>query len=594
MQITTGATKSSTAAVICRRDPRPVTGASAYELSISKSGIRILYDDPADPTQDGSCAAVATLRQLFREYGRRLPCLEIRDSADFPRRGVMLDVSRGRVPRLETLLGLVAHLADLKINEFQLYTEHTFAYSKYEAVWRDWGAITGDDILKLSARCAELGIDLVPNQNSFGHLRPWLEHPPLRSMAETQGPWTLPWGDVVRWPFSLAPRHPKTIKFLRGLYDELLPYFQSRFFNAGCDETWDLGEGQSADPCRKLGKGTVYLNFLREIHKEVSRRGKSMMFWGDIILQHPDLLARLPKKKLIALNWGYEADHPFEREAALFGRAGIPFYVCPGTSSWISFIGRNDNAAANLESAARVGAQHGARGFLITDWGDGGHPQPLAVSYIPFAIGAGLSWCRKTFQTHCVVPMLNRDVFADPSGRTGRAAANLGLAHRRLHYRAFNCTPLGAALAAPPPAAGEIWCRDGLKFYARVSRKNLNAALSEIEEQLSAIRKGTPTGAGAKVLAQELELAARMAAESCRYMLWQQSIGASRISQAGSLARRAVPALEGINEDFARYWPLRNKATPKKCTAFLQWRIHDYKNRTLYYSPEKAGSKGLQ
>ena len=83
----------------------------------------------------------------------------------------MLDISRGRVPRLETLLGLIDQLADFKINEFQLYTEHTFAYRKYAKVWRDWGVLTGAEIEKLDAHCRRLGIELVPNQNSFGHLR---------------------------------------------------------------------------------------------------------------------------------------------------------------------------------------------------------------------------------------------------------------------------------------------------------------------------------------------------------------------------------------------------------------------------------------
>ena len=63
-------------------------------------------------------------------------CLRIRDWPDFPRRGVMLDVSRGRVPKLETLLDLAEHLADFKINELQLYTEHTFAYRRYKSVWQ--------------------------------------------------------------------------------------------------------------------------------------------------------------------------------------------------------------------------------------------------------------------------------------------------------------------------------------------------------------------------------------------------------------------------------------------------------------------------
>ncbi len=551
------------------------------------------YNDVSDKTQDGLRAGIATLRQLLREYGRRLPCLEIRDHADFPRRGVMLDISRGRVPTLETVLGLVEHLADFKINEIQLYTEHTFAYSGYERVWRSWGAFTGREIRKLAVRCGELGIDLVPNQNSFGHLRHWLEYPPLQELAEVRGPWRLPWGQVVRWPFSLAPRHPKTLKFLRGLYDELLPNFRSPFFNVGCDETWDLGLGQSAKICQRLGKGRVYLEFLRQIHREVIRRGRTMMFWGDIILQYPELIRRLPKKKLVAMNWGYEAEHPFEKEAPLFARAGIPFYVCAGTSTWQTLIGRHDNAQRNLQKAARIGLKHGAIGFLNTDWGDGGHPQPLAVSYIPYAIGAGVSWCGKSFRLECVVPMLNRDVFADGTGRTGKAAYGLGLAHQRLHHTAFNCTPIGAALAAPPPSHGEIWCKDGLKYYSRIKRRYLEQTLQEIERQRATLHKGRPATPGARLLAKELDLAARMAAESCRYMLWQQSSAASRYADANAMARRSIRALQSIEKDFRHCWPKRNKATPDKCCTFLRWRIEDYQTRRLYYEPADAAKDSL-
>src|SRR6185437_8459857 len=67
-----------------------------YSLTISKTGIEISFRETG-----GLRAATATLRQLLREYGRRLPCLRIRDWPDFSRRGVMLDISRGRVPKLE-------------------------------------------------------------------------------------------------------------------------------------------------------------------------------------------------------------------------------------------------------------------------------------------------------------------------------------------------------------------------------------------------------------------------------------------------------------------------------------------------------------
>ena len=553
----------------------------AYALKIHPSGIEIYYREPA-----GIRCALATLLQLFREYHRRLPCMTIRDYPDFPRRGVMLDISRGRVPKLKTLLELVELLAGFKINEFQLYTEHTFAYRNYRPVWRDWGALTGREIEQLDARCRDLGIELVPNQNSFGHLRYWLEYPPLRKLAEVSEPYESADKTFLRYPTTLAPNHPDTLPFLRELYDELLPHFGSSTFNVGCDETWDLGRGQSRRLCERRGKGRVYLDFLKKIYREVSNRNRRMQFWGDIILHYPELIKYLPKD-VVALNWGYEKDHPFEREAGIFANSKLSFYVCPGTSTWMSLIGRHDTAFANLRSAADAGRKHGAVGYLNTDWGDGGHPQPLAVSYAPYLVGAAVSWCAKSFDDSLLIPVLSRDVFLDPAQRMAEAALALGFAHRKFKYFAPNVTPFGAVIAAPRPESRELFCRDGLKYYARIPQKNIHVALEEVEEHRAQIHRSRPTRP-ARILSLELELAARMAAQSCKIMLWQQSIAAGRSSRANRMAQSGIRELQDLDRDFRAYWRLRNKGTTAKCSPFLQWRIQDYKRGNLHYPPDIA------
>jgi len=553
-----------------------------YALTIDPSGVLIEYRKAG-----GRRAAHATFRQLRREYGHHVPCLTIRDWPDFPRRGVMLDISRGRVPKLETLLQLVQQLANFKINEFQLYTEHTFAYRNYEAVWRGWGALTAAEIRKLDARCRELGIDLVPNQNSFGHLRYWLEYTRLRKLAEVSEPYEGSRGDFLRFPTTLAPNHPATIKFIRELYNELLPNFSSRFFNVGCDETWDLGRGQSKALCDRIGKGRVYVNFLKRIQREVAARGRQMMFWGDIILHHPELIKDLPPA-VIALNWGYEADHPFEKETATFAKSGIPFYVCPGTATWMTLIGRHDTGFANLRHAAAAGRKHGAIGYLNTDWGDGGHPQPLAVSYAPYLVGASVSWCAKSFDEKLLVPVLSRDVFHDPTQRVAKAAIALGFAHRKFGYREANVTPFGAVIAAPPPETRELFCRDGLKYYARIAKQNIRAALADVEKQRALLRRAKPATETTKVLRTELDLAARMAAQSCKIMLRQQALASRKMAVARHLAKTGTNELRRIQLDFNAYWPLRNKGTPAKCSAFLQWRINDYRCDALHFPPATA------
>jgi hypothetical protein len=128
---------------------------------------------------------------------------------------------------------------------------------------------------------------------------------------------------------------------------------------------------------------------LRDHHPafdKVRERGFRPMFWGDMILKYPEYVDRLPKD-LIALDWGYEGNHPFEAETEKFRKAGLDFYVCPGTSSWNSLAGRVENMRENMAAAESAGRRNAAKGFLVTDWGDGGHWQPLAASLPGIVLG---------------------------------------------------------------------------------------------------------------------------------------------------------------------------------------------------------------
>ncbi len=58
----------------------------------------------------------------------------MRDHPDLPVRGVMLDISRDKVPTMATLEAVIDRLASLKVNQVQLYSEHTFAYRNHPEV----------------------------------------------------------------------------------------------------------------------------------------------------------------------------------------------------------------------------------------------------------------------------------------------------------------------------------------------------------------------------------------------------------------------------------------------------------------------------
>src|SRR5260221_3130724 len=219
----------------------------------------------------------------------------------------------------------------------------------------------------------------------------------------------------------------------------------------------------------------------------------------------------------------------------------------------MTWIGRHDNAFANRGQAAAAGRKRGAIGYLNADWGDGGHPQPLAVSYVPFLLGAALSWCHAAgfgSEEKLLAPLLNRDVFHDASGRMAKAALALGFAHRKFNYYAPNVTPCGAVIAAPVPRTRELMCRDGLKYYARIPERNIRAAGEEIEEQRASLYRARPTTRSGDILAAELDLAARMAAQSCQIMLWQQAMAAGKGPLAARMAKAGLRELRDLDQDF--------------------------------------------
>jgi len=365
---------------------------SAYLLDVRADHVTIAAD-----SLSGVYLAARTLAQLLNQYAvneepgiASLPCVAIVDWPEFVTRGVMLDVSRDRIPTMPEFFSIIETLASIKINHLQLYTEHTFAYAAHPAVWRGWSPITPEEVRQLDTHCRLYGIELVANQNCFGHLAHWLRMSEYAHLAETQGDWMF---DV--WPrsgpFSLCPTDPRSIEFVDGLLDELMPCFGSRLVNIGADETYDIAYGRSKDEVAKRGRAAVYLDFVQQICDRVKARGGRPMFWADIALHEPRCIPDIPSD-LISLAWGYEPDSPFEKWVADLNKAGREVWVCPGTSSWRSITGRTGEARDNMLAAASAGAGGKSAGYLLCDWGDTGHHQQWPVTLNAIGLGAAISW----------------------------------------------------------------------------------------------------------------------------------------------------------------------------------------------------------
>ncbi|MCE2392694.1 MAG: glycoside hydrolase [Proteobacteria bacterium] len=494
-----------------------------YELTAGAGGIRIRHADEA-----GLRYARSTLAQLRAASPGGLPGLRVRDWPDFPLRGYMLDVSRDRVPTRATLGRLVALLERLRFNHLQLYVEHSFAYRRHLTVWKDASPLTAEDLRWLDGLCAEAGIELTANQNCFGHMARWLTHDGYRARAEAPDGWQA-FGGRRLGPATLAPT-PENAEFALDLCREQLESLRSRRINIGCDETFELGRGRSAEAVAERGRGRVYLEHLLRLLNGLHEDGCEVLFWGDIVRSHPELIGELPRERTVALAWHYEApnDSPearaliepladfgidteilrgFEAQVAPFAQADRPFWVCPGSSGWNSFVGRLSNARANIDDAVSAGLAAGARGFLLTDWGDNGHLQPPSVSFAPLALAAGLTWCAAANRDRPLAETLDAHVFQDPEAQLGAALEALGDVYRQTGRLAFNASPVFAELV--PEAA--------LAIHGEVSEPATRAALEAIDEASTRIARARPACSDAEAVTRELAQAARLA----RHGVWR-------------------------------------------------------------------------
>ena len=546
-----------------------------YRLKIDPQGIKIGAGDAA-----GRFWALQTLRQLIsgpspnsaspeprhiesnQPVSQRtsLPCLEIEDHPFFVNRGFMLDISRDRVPTLQTLELLIDLLASLKLNQLQLYCEHVFAYRGHEAVWADSSAYSADEMRHIIAYAAERGVTLVANQNSYGHMERWLRI--YTHLAECPQGFTDPWGQFRPEPSTLCPILPESSELIADLYRQYLPLFPSPLVNIGGDEPWEHCAGRSAAICRERGSGRIYLDFILKLRELAAAHNKRIQMWGDIIGKYPELIAELPAD-ITLMEWGYEADHPFAANCARYRAAGLHFGVCPGTSAWNSLGGRWHNARGNLSNAARSGHEQGATDYLITDWGDNGHRHQLPILLPGLVYGAALAWnsqpagdFARAPETH-IERWLDRQLFT-PGETERRPTGGLAAALLRLGE-----LPARHGLDLPNASLPAIIAIDHIFPYYRERYESFRSydwgpIRSELAE-LARMPGGRPAGAAA-AWHDELALTCAMLSHACEFaesFLQTANFRAAEIVQPQR--RRLHDHLEPIIAEYRRLWALRSR-----------------------------------
>lgn len=540
--------------VLCRK---ATLKEEAYELRIRANGVSI-----AASSDVGAYYALLTFGQIIMQNERgKVACIEIFDEPDFPNRGVMVDVSRNRIPTLSTLKYVVDIVSELKMNQFQLYFEgKPFLYPSFSEYYDEKSDIlTCEEIKELETYCKARFVDFVPNLNCFGHMSEWLDCDAFRHLAEC--PEGFSYYGTHMPPSTLNPLLKESENFVFAQIDDLLPLFSSDKVNIGGDEPFELGEGASKEACRKRGKAEVYFDFMKKVFAKATEYGKSPMMWGDVFKEHYEICKGKFPKDVTVLEWGYEADSFNDDICAMYESAGIKYYLCPGTSLWNTVTGKTDNMLTNVKSAARLGKKHGADGMLLVDWGDGGSCQPLACSLSAYAVGAAYFWNAEKEQNGAIVDYLNRVVFEDGAETIAQLIFDLGNYYKCADRDDPNATKIFKALYVQQTDCMNVFEGNYEPLFSNRDFNYLKAEeyertksyLSELKVRLTSVKA--------------LDLYKRELGWAIDYLIHGCKIGELKASSR-QFSCGEIQALEreiaDLNEEYKDLWYLKNKCTGLK------------------------------
>lgn len=262
-------------------------------------------------------------------------------------------------------------------------------------------AFTKAEFRDILAYSRALGLEPIPLLQTIGHCEYVLKNKRYEPLAEVPGRID-----------QFCPRNPDVVAFLRKWIDEYLEVFGSiKYFHLGADEAYTLGE---CPKCRAYAAehslSELYIDHINAVSAPLIEKGIRPVVWGDMLLHHPEALAKLSRKIVIfdwlytryygagtVEVWGQGEKTKDELDAATIARFGAylfplgdepgrdpdPFYtsaylagngfdvvVCPSSSCYGDSVlaPRTFYHMRNVADSFRKGASAGIKGAVLTSW----------------------------------------------------------------------------------------------------------------------------------------------------------------------------------------------------------------------------------
>jgi hexosaminidase len=285
----------------------------------------------------------------------------------FKVRGFHLDL-RIQVMPMPALRAFAKKLSESGINTLIMEWEGTYPFEKHPLIPNRY-AYTKAEIIDFVKYCNNLGIDVIPLQQSFGHVEYILRNEKYKELREDQKDYS-----------QVCPLQTKQDSALfTDLYTELVSTHTSKYIHIGGDETYLLGHDERCKlMVAKEGKSKLYIDYIRMLCNIVIKLGKTPVMWADIALKYPDAINLLPKGTIL-IDWNYGWDMNNFGEHQKLVASGYEIWGAPSLRSYPDnyFLTQWEKHFNNIKTFVPACRSLGYKGMVMTSWSTSGQYSPV-------------------------------------------------------------------------------------------------------------------------------------------------------------------------------------------------------------------------
>ncbi|WP_299581880.1 beta-N-acetylhexosaminidase [Mucilaginibacter sp.] len=285
-------------------------------------------------------------------------------------KGFHIDL-RIQVMTMDALKSFALKLSKAGINTIIMEWEGTYPFTKHPLIPNRY-AYSKDEIIGFINYCNLIGVDVIPLQQSFGHVEYILRNDRYKDLREDQKDFS-----------QVCPLQTEQDKALfTDLYTDLASTHTSKYIHIGGDETYLLGHDER---CRlkaaKEGKSKLYIDYIKTLCDIVIKLGKTPVLWADIALKYPDAIKLLPKGTVfIDWNYGWEMNRFGDHQKLM--ESGYEIWGSPALRSSPDnyFLTQWEKHFKNIHDFVPAVASLGYKGIVMTSWSTSGQYSPVFES----------------------------------------------------------------------------------------------------------------------------------------------------------------------------------------------------------------------